>query len=272
MNAEPYNISKIIIFQNIFSFEITPIKNSFINCNISVINPASMGVSADLKYLYRTIIGSLKNFKMSTLNWKFSNIFVIVLFSLSIFMVSCGDDDPIVETKTRMYGTITIENHDVWETWQDSGEVQLTLFPEFSLDPMAGWGEVPDDFFFPGSLGGTFAVGAPYNSQNPIVIDYVAGQNIIEYSIEIEAGTYSALALGFRNDNVVDASLKTATLGVYWENPSTVSHGVVIRIQAGPMVIPIFNYPAPSTIVLAEGEELQLDFKADFDFVNQWYN
>jgi hypothetical protein len=208
---------------------------------------------------------------MNTINWKNSSFFALLLFGFSFFFASCGDDDPVV-TKTRVFGTITIENHDVWATWQDSGEVQLTIFPEFSLDPLAGWGAVPDNFFGPGFIGGTYAVGAPYNSQNPLIVSYSPGQNIIEYSMELEAGTYSALALGFRHDGVQDPSLKTATLGVHWGNPGTVSHGVVIRIQAGPMVIPIFNEPPPATITIAEGEEVELNFKADFDFVNEWYN
>src|SRR5690242_11338435 len=60
-------------------------------------------------------------------------------------------------------GTVTIDNASIWSTWKDSGEVQLVIFPAFSLNPPAGWGDVPDNFFGPGAPGGRFALGAPYN-------------------------------------------------------------------------------------------------------------
>ena len=189
----------------------------------------------------------------------------LVLLSLS----SCGDDEP---AKTRVFGTITIDNIELWETWQDSGEVQLTIFPEFSLDPPAGWGEIPDNTLGPNVLGGTFAIGAPYNSQNPLILQYEEGKTDYEYELELEPGTYSALALGFRHDFVADPSLKTATLGVHWGNENEVSHGIVINVP-GPMgaIIPIFNEPAPVDVTIEEGQELEINFKADFAFVNEWY-
>jgi len=186
----------------------------------------------------------------------------------TMFLGACDKDEA---KTTKVYGTITIENADEWATWQDSGEVQLTVFPAFSLDPLAGWGAVPDNFFGPGVLGGTFAVGAPYNSQNPLVLDYVPGKTRYDYELELEPGTYSALALGFRHDLVTDPTKKTATLGVHWGQQDSISHGIVIRIKAGGAVIPVFNYPAPLTFNIAEGEQKQVNFKADFDFVNQWY-
>lgn len=205
---------------------------------------------------------------MKYLNYK-SYILALSVLGFALFSLSsCGDDEP---ARTRVFGTITIDNVEIWETWQDSGEVQLTIFPEFSLDPLAGWGEVPDGAFGPGVLGGTFAVGAPYNSQNPLIIEYTPGQNEYQYEIELEPGTYSALALGFRHDLVNDPSLKTATLGVHWDNASTVSHGVVIRIQAGPAVMTIFDEPAPSSITIAAEQELEINFTADFNIVNEWY-
>jgi len=141
----------------------------------------------------------------------------------------------------------------------------------FSLDPLAGWGAVPDNFFGPNILGGTYAVGAPYNSQNPLILTYVPGKTEYTYELEVEPGTYSALALGFRHDFVNDPSRKTATLGVHWGTPNQTSHGIVIRIKAGPSVNTIFDYPAPLTFDIAEGEQKELNFKADFNFVNQWY-
>lgn len=185
-----------------------------------------------------------------------------------IFLGSCDKDE--VQT-TKVHGTITIENAGEWATWQDSGEVQLTVFPAFSLDPLAGWGEVPDNFFGPGVLGGTYAAGAPYNSQNPLVLDYVPGKTQYHYELELEPGTYSALALGFRHDLVTDPTKKTATLGVHWGQADSTSHGIVIRIKAGGAIIPVYNYPAPLSFTIDEGEQKEINFNADFDFVNQWY-
>ncbi len=197
------------------------------------------------------------------------HFFLLTLFAGSFLLTSCGDDEQ--PTTTKVFGTITIENTNVWQTWQDSGEVQVTIFPEFSLDPLAGWGEVPDDHFGPGVPGGTYAVGAPYNSQNPVILTYEAGKTTYDYEIELEPGTYSALAVGFRHNFVNDATLKTATLGAYWGNENEVSHGVVIKVPAGPTVMTIFDYPAPTPITIQAGEEKEINIKCDFAFVEQWY-
>jgi len=167
-------------------------------------------------------------------------------------------------------GTVTIDNADLWATWKDSGEVQLVIFPEFSLNPPAGWGDVPDDFFGPGVPGGRFALGAPYNAQNPIVVTYSPGVTGFTYVMEVDPDTYSALALGFRHNRITDPSTRTATLGVYWDHPNEVSHGIVIKPAIG--APPIFDEPAPSIITLAKGDDIQINFKSDFDFVNQWYH
>lgn len=193
-----------------------------------------------------------------------------IFLAFTIFTVACSDDDqPDI---TSIKGTITVDNLDTWASWVDSGEVQVTLFPAFSLNPPAGWGDVPDDFFGPGVPGGRFAIGAPYNSQNPVIFDYVPGQSTYEYEIEVEPGTYSAVAVGFRHDFITDASLRTATLGVHWDNPNQVSHGVVLKVPIpGGMIIPVFDFPAPSTITVISGEQKTINFSADFGFVNQWY-
>ncbi len=202
---------------------------------------------------------------------KTSGAIVLMAFATTVFFSACKKDDPVKTTK--IYGTITIENTDTWSSWVDSGEVELTIFPKFSLDPLAGWGAVPDNYFGPNVLGGTFAVGAPYNAQNPVIFEYKPGVSTYSYEIEVEPGTYSALALGFRHDRITDPTLKSATLGVHWGNPDQVSHGIVIRIRAGNgSIIPIFDYPAPESIEIAEGEQKEINFKADFDFVKQWYH
>ncbi len=170
-------------------------------------------------------------------------------------------------------GTINIDNANLWATWKDSGVVEITIFPAFSLNPPAGWGDIPDNFFGPGVPGGRFALGAPYNSQNPIVLNYTPGVTGFTYSMEVEPGTYSALAIGFRNNRIVDPSKKTATLGVAWDHPDSTSHGIVLKVDVGGgNIMTIFNDPAPSVITLAKGDDVQINFKADFAFVNQWYH
>jgi hypothetical protein len=183
----------------------------------------------------------------------------------------CKDDD-VKPTTAIIRGVVTIENTDVWEMWQDSGEVQLTIFPEFSLNPPAGWGEVPDGTFGPGVPGGTFPIGAPYNAQNPLIAEYSPGATMYSYELEVEPGIYSALALGFRHDNVQDPSRKTATLGVHWDNENVVSHGVVIKVDmGGGNIVTVHNYPAPVPITVEAGDEVEINFKADFGFVEDWY-
>jgi hypothetical protein len=194
---------------------------------------------------------------------------VMLMLGASMLFSSCEKEEDEV---TRVFGTITIENSDTWAVWKDSGEVQVTVFPKFSLDPLAGWGEVPDNFLGPNVPGGIFTVGAPYNSQNPIVLTYVPGKTTYTYDIELEPGTYSALALGFRHNRVNDPTRKTATLGVHWGNSAQVSHGVVIKVRTpGGMVVPAFNYPGPVTFEIKAGEEKEINFKADFNFVKTWY-
>lgn len=198
----------------------------------------------------------------------FSLKITLLAFMPIVAMTSCKDDPAKPDTAT-ISGTITIENAAIWDTWKDSGEVQLTLFPEFSLNPPAGWGEVPDNFFGPGVPGGTFALGAPVNAQDPLVLEYSPGATQYNYTITLDPGTYSALALGFRHVRITDPTLRTATLGVHWSNPNDVSHGIVIRPAIGAPAI--FDEPAPSVITLEAGDEVTIDFKADFGFVNLWY-
>ncbi len=200
----------------------------------------------------------------------FSLKLTLLLFLPALVMTSCKDDDPEPDTAT-IHGTITIDNISTWETWRDSGEVQITIFPAFSLNPPAGWGPVPDNTFGPGVPGGTFAIGAPYNAQNPIVLTYMPGVSTYHYELEVDPGTYSALALGLRHHHIVDPSKRTATLGVHWEMPSTTSHGVVIKINVGGQIIPIFNYPAPTSITVEKGDNVEINFRADFGFVTSWY-
>lgn len=169
-------------------------------------------------------------------------------------------------------GTVTIDHADKWVAWKDSGEVQLVIFPAFSLNPPSGWGDVPDNFFGPGVPGGRFALGAPYNAQNPIVINYTPGIGGFTYEMQVDPGTYSALALGFRHNRITNPSLRTATLGVHWDHPNEVSHGIVLKIDTGGgNIVTLFNEPAPSTFTVEKGDDLRINFKADFAFVEQWF-
>ena len=200
-------------------------------------------------------------------------IFVLGLVLSAVMFTSCKDDEEPTPTTAKFSGVITIDNAEIWASWVDSGEVQLTFFPEFSLDPLAGWGAYPDNAFGPGVPGGVSPLGAPVNSQNPIILEYEQGRNQYQFEIEITnmtgPVTFSALAVGFRHDFVQDATRKTATLGVYWNNENEVSHGIVLRPAIG--APPIFDYPAPVAFTLDPGDEVTLNFKADFSFVEVWF-
>ncbi|HLF64618.1 MAG TPA: hypothetical protein VI603_12730 [Saprospiraceae bacterium] len=193
---------------------------------------------------------------------------LILVTILTTVIASCKDDD-VKPTTATIKGVVTIDSAYIWATWQDSGEVQLTIFPAFSLNPPAGWGEVPDNILGPGVPGGTFPIGAPWNSQNPLIATYQAGVTQYSYELIVDPGTYSALALGFRHNFVSDPTRKTATLGVYWNNENEVSHGIVIRPFVGGD--PIFDFPAPSSIIVEAGDEIELNFRANFAFVEHWY-
>ena len=196
----------------------------------------------------------------------FSLKLILLALVATIVMPGCKDDEPTPDT-AKIHGTITFENADLWSTWKDSGDVEVTIFPEFvlALPPQgAGWGAVPNDFFGPGVPGGTFPLGAPFNASNPFILTYVPGQTQYQYELEVDPGTYSALAVGLRHDRITDPTLKTATLGVHWNNPDSVSHGIVFNFTP-------FNYPAPSTITVAKGDNVEINFKADFAFVEVWF-
>lgn len=198
---------------------------------------------------------------------------LLLLAIPALFLASCKDDEVQPDTAT-IHGTITIDNVELWSTWQDSGELQLTIFPEFvdATPPTgAGWGPISPDILYTGFPGGTFALGAPSNSQNPIILEYMPGTSTYDYELEVDPGTYSALALGFRHDFITDASLRTATLGVHWGSPDVVSHGIVIKANIMGQIVTFYDYPAPVTFTLNKGDNVEYNFKADFSFVEEWY-
>jgi len=196
---------------------------------------------------------------------------LLVCSGLMILLISCNKDDGEQPTTAKVKGTITLNNIAQWAEYKDSGEVQLTVFPKFSLDPLSGWGPVPDDFLGPGVLGGTFALGAPSNSQNPLILEYSADANQATFELELDPGTYSALALGFRHNSITDPSLRTATLGVHWSMPTEVSYGIVIQANIGGNVVKIFDEEAPTEFTVEAGDEKTINFTADFGILPLWY-
>lgn len=180
----------------------------------------------------------------------FAIALVVSVFAFS----SCNDDDPVTPTTAKITGVVTIDSIELWETWADSGEIQFTLFPEFSLDPPSGWGETPN---------GTLPIGAP-----SFFFTFDVNSGSKEYGFEVSLTDmsgpveFSAMAVGFRHVLIADPSKRTATLGVHWGNPEEVSHGLKI--------LPFFNDPAPSVFTVNPGDELEINFKADLSFVQIW--
>jgi hypothetical protein len=188
---------------------------------------------------------------------------------LTIFLLPSCKDDVVVPTEATINVTVTFDNTELWETWADSGEIQLTFFPEFMLDPLSGWGEVPDDTFGPGSPGGTFPVGAPSSA---FTINFSKDTSVYRFALTLtemtEGVIFSAAAVGFRHDLISAPNLKTASLGVHWGNESEVSYGIVIKPAIG--APPVFDFPAPTTFTVEPGDVLDLNFKADLAFVEVW--
>jgi len=101
-------------------------------------------------------------------------------------------------------------------------------------------------------------------------VTYASGLTQIHYELVVTPRTYSALAIGFRNNSVSNPSTKTATLGVAWDHPTEVSHGLLLKMDAGGQIITIINDPAPSILTLAKGDNVEINFTADFGFVLTW--
>jgi hypothetical protein len=200
----------------------------------------------------------------------FSLKLIMLALIATIIVPGCKDDDAKPDTAT-IHGTITLQNAQLWDTWKDSGEVELSLFPEFVLAaPPAGkgWGFIPADFFGPGSLEGMYPISAPSFTDT---VAYASGQTQLHYELKVTPGTYSALALGFRNNSVSNPSLKTATLGVHWDHPTEVSHGLLLKIDVGGgQIMTIINDPAPTVLTLEKGDNVEINFTADFGFVEVW--
>jgi hypothetical protein len=196
---------------------------------------------------------------------------LILLALVATFVVpGCKDDDDAKPDTATIHGTITLQNASLWDTWKDSGDVELSLFSEFVLAPPPdgkGWGYIPVDFFGTGSVDGRYPLSAPIYTDT---VTYASGITQIHYEIVVQPKTYSALAIGFRNNSVSDPSKKTATLGVAWDHPAEVSSGLLLKYKAGNQVITIIDDPAPVVLTLAKGDNVEINFTADFGFVEVW--
>ncbi len=196
----------------------------------------------------------------------------LILLALVAIMVipACKDDEPEPDTAT-IHGTISLDHSELWSTWKDSGVVELTIFPEFTLNPPAGWGDIPVDGLYPGFPGGRFPIGAPSNASDPFIINVVPGQTEYHYELKVKPGIYSALAVGFRHNLITDPAKKSATLGVAWGHSTELSHGLLIKLDAGGgQFITIIDDPAPIGFNLEKGDKLEVNFKADLGFVQVW--
>jgi hypothetical protein len=200
----------------------------------------------------------------------FSLKLILLALVATWVMPGCNDDDPKPDTAT-IHGTITLQNASLWDTWKDSGDVELSLFGDFVAAPPPngkGWGYFPADLLYPGAPDGMFPLSAPNFTDT---VAYVQGQTQIHYELVVTPGTYSALAIGLRNNSVSNPSTKTATLGVAFDHPTEVSHGILLKVgpPGGPFTT-ILDEPAPSTITVAKGDNVEINFTADFSFVLVW--
>jgi hypothetical protein len=46
---------------------------------------------------------------------------------------------------------------------------------------------------------------------------------------------------------------------------------VVIKVAAGPNIVTVFDEPAPTPFSVEAGDELTIDFTADFGIIPLWY-
>lgn len=181
-------------------------------------------------------------------------VYSIALLMLFGVFVGCGnDDDDTTSEFATIHGVITFDNTDLWP---DGGELQVTIFAE------GAWVDVGDQ---------RVPTGAPYNATNPVVLEKIPGQNQYEYQIDgLAPGTYSALAVGWRPPNAdeLPATQRTATLGCHWDNPNEVSTGLRVPL---PPPAPSIDDPAPAPITVAAGDDLEINFRADFIIVPAWF-
>ena len=160
---------------------------------------------------------------------KITLLAIIAVFS----MTSCKKDEAVPDT-ARITGTVFIDNADLGHV-KDSGDVQPS-FPEFSLSSCR-MGRYSRWLFWPVSPG-RFALGAPSGTET---IPYSPGLTQFSYTITVDPGTYSCLALGFRNNRIVDPS----------QNRNTGCFLGTSGFKSWHLILPYFNEP-PYSVHIAE--------------------
>ena len=165
---------------------------------------------------------------------------ILVFFSSVpfLFSIACLGDDGVSSDLSTITGTITFQN---FAMWPDSGEVQITIFPQ-SIWTANG------------------PIGPPQNANNPVILARDVTVNQYNYFIgDLPAGEYSAIAVGWRHpDETLPAEQRTAVLGVYLNGSNTVSTG--LNIPDSP-----FQGPLPAVINIEKGRDhAGLSFTADF--------
>jgi hypothetical protein len=171
----------------------------------------------------------------------FKNLQVICALIVSVIWLSigCNSDNGTSSEFASVSGTITFDNVALWP---DSGEVQVTIWPQ------GVWTQ----------CGPT---GPPQNPNNPLVLTKVTAQTQYSYIIDgLPEGEYSAIAVGWRHPNEnLPAERRTAVLGVYINNLNTASTGLNC-----PPNIPLQDL-LPIVITLRKGENRNgLNIRADF--------
>ncbi len=162
---------------------------------------------------------------------------LITLSSIVFANLACDEDSSAGPEVTGASGTITLENI---AAWPDSGDVLVTL-----------WGE--NVWTANGPILGPAGV---------VILTKVPGQTQYEFSFEgISAGSYSAISVGWRfPDETLDSACRSVTLGVYINDASVASTGLIF--QGAP---PPFQGPLPEVVTVEENKTTRdLDLKADF--------
>ncbi len=171
----------------------------------------------------------------------FKNLPFVIAAIVPVLLLSigCNNDNGASSEFASVSGTITFDNVALWP---DSGEVQVTIWPQ---DVWTQCGPM----------------GPPQNPNNPLVLTKVAGQTQYSYTIDgLPEGEYSAIAVGWRHpDESLPDERRSAVLGVYLNNPNTASTGLNC-----PPNIPLQD-PLPVVVTLQRGENRTgLDIRADF--------
>ncbi|MFQ5674565.1 MAG: hypothetical protein ACE5G1_01600 [bacterium] len=169
----------------------------------------------------------------------FQGFSILAVFCL--LTLSCSGD-AFVESNdlSSISGTITFDNVMMWP---DSGEVQVTIWPQ-------------------GVWTASGPIGPPQNATEPVTIVRNGIENQYGYLITgLPDGEYSAVTVGWRHpDETLPAEQRSAVLGVYLSDPNMISTGLVIPNTP-------FQGPLPSVISVKKEDRTKVDIRADFAFL-----